>query len=163
MRRLAAVVAVAAAALAGAWLLHGLYADRGAPQHGWTLAQIEPELMCPTCNLRLDLSHSAVADRIRTIVEQERVDGWSKSRVEANLAAQFPGRQVLAQPSGRDRLLAWLVPALALLGGALVIGLLTRSWLRTRPLAAPSPSPPLSAEERQRLERVLDAELGRAE
>jgi cytochrome c-type biogenesis protein CcmH/NrfF len=160
VRRALALAGIVLATLASAFLAHGVLAGEGAPEHGWTLAQIEPELWCPTCKLRLDLSHSQEADRIRSIVVSKQALGWSKSRLESYLQAQFPGQQVLAEtPRSGFGLLAWLVPGAVLVGGALLAGWLARSWSGGGSEGGRGEPPPLSASDEARLQRVLDAEL----
>ena len=46
-----------------------------AAQPQFSMSDIETELMCPTCQTRLDLSHSPAADRIRAYVEAKRAQG----------------------------------------------------------------------------------------
>jgi cytochrome c-type biogenesis protein CcmH/NrfF len=88
-----------------------------AGERGWTLDEISRELMCPQCELRLDLSTGPAADRVRVFVETRRAQGWTKAEVKDALVAEY-GRRVLAAPprSGFGGL-AWLVPAAIGLGG----------------------------------------------
>ena len=73
-----------------------------AAQPQFSMSEIETELMCPTCQTRLDLSHSPAADRIRAYVEAKREAGWTKQQVKDALVADF-GPSVLAAPPARGR------------------------------------------------------------
>jgi cytochrome c-type biogenesis protein CcmH len=82
--------------------------------------------------------------------------GDSEQEIKDALVAQF-GTEVLAEPPGGGfGLLAWLLPLGAVVGGALVIALLIRTWSRRRP-------PPEPADDRldPQLERLVDDELAR--
>ena len=66
------------------------------------------------------------------------------------------GQQILASPPKKGfNLLAWILPFVALFGGALVLGLLAWRWSRNR-----EPSPP-AAQLSPALERRVDEELAR--
>jgi cytochrome c-type biogenesis protein CcmH/NrfF len=147
---LALVVAVAP----GAPAANG--ADRS-----WTVPSISQELMCPVCKTRLDMSESAAADQIRAFLFKAKRENLTHQQVIDRLVASY-GPSVLADtPKHGFGLLAWVAPALVLLGGALAAALVARRWARKRP----PPEPPLSlsdsADERDRLERQLDLELAR--
>ena len=111
-----------------------------AAQPKFSMSEIETELMCPTCQTRLDLSHSPAAERIRSFVERKRAAGWTKQQVEDALVADF-GPSVLAAPPAQGvGLVAWLAPVALVLGGVgIAIGLVL-AWRRRRP-AAPAAAP----------------------
>ena len=106
-----------------------------AAQPQFSMSEIETELMCPTCQTRLDLSHSPAADRIRAYVEAKREAGWTKQQVKDALVADF-GPSVLAAPPARGfGLVAWLAPiAIGVLGIAVALALIRR---RRQPAPAP--------------------------
>jgi cytochrome c-type biogenesis protein CcmH len=128
-----------------------------------TLAELESELTCPTCNGPLALSNSPVADRIRAFIRERIAAGDTKSEIKDKLVASF-GESVLAAPPREGfNWLAWVLP---LAGGAVavvVLGVAVRRWSRSEgdePAPAdPSANgrPPLAPE----LERRVDEELAR--
>ena len=121
-----------------------------------TLAELEREVVCPTCHTTLDMSTSAVANRIRIFIRQRIAAGDTKSEIKSTLVAQF-GPAALAEPPKRGfDLLAWVLPIGGLLFGAAAIGWAAWRWSpRLRePAAAGSPLDP-------ELERRLDDELER--
>ena len=118
-------------------------------------ADLEAELVCPTCKTTLDQSDAPVARRMKQIIRARIAEGATEREIKAELVAQF-GPGVLAEPpkSGFD-LLAWAVP-LAILGvGAAGVGAVAWAWSRSR--GEPAPAGAVDSE----LERRLDDELAR--
>lgn len=104
MRRL--LVAAALLAL----LVVGLPAQ-AADGASFSLAEIETELMCPTCGTRLDMSQAPAANQIRAFVEARRAEGWTKDEVKDALVDEY-GEAVLAAPPAEGiGIAAWLLPA----------------------------------------------------
>src|SRR4029077_11758274 len=136
MRALAAAAAVAAA------LVLAMAAPARAPPGTWAGAGFEDGIMCPVCNTLLNNSQSAAAERIREQIQHRHQQGWTQQQVRNELVSQY-GEEILASPPrhGFD-LLAWLVPAAVLLGGAAVALALAMAWARGRagppPPAAPA-------------------------
>jgi cytochrome c-type biogenesis protein CcmH len=130
-----------------------------------TLAELEREVVCPTCHTTLELSNAPIADRMRAFIRQRIAAGDTKGEIKAKLVANF-GEGVLAAPPKKGfNLLAWLLP---LAGGAIAVVLLAlaaRRWTRSR--AEPGFARPDSGATNGRapldpeLERRLDEELAR--
>ena len=118
-------------------------------------ADLETELVCPVCKTTLDQSNAPVAQRMKAFIRVRIAAGDSTQEIKDALVDEF-GPSVLATPrkSGFG-LLAWLLPLAGLVAGAVVVGLLIRSWSRRR--APPEDTPPLDP----RLERLVDEELDR--
>lgn len=146
MRALALVVACAAVLTVPAWAAE--------PPNA---ADLEAELVCPVCETTLDQSNAPVAQRMKLFIRERIAAGDSEQEIKDALVAQF-GPAVLATPrkSGFG-LLAWALPLAALAAGALIVGVLVRSWSRRR--TPSSPETPLDPE----LERRVDEELARYE
>ncbi len=122
-------------------------------------ADLEAELVCPTCDTTLDQSNAPVAQRMKQIIRAQIAAGLTEAEIKAALVDQF-GPGVLAEPpkSGFD-LLAWLLPLGLLVSGAVGVGLVAWGWSRRRDDAAVTDmrDEPIEPE----LERRLDAELER--
>jgi cytochrome c-type biogenesis protein CcmH len=118
-----------------------------------TLADLEDEVMCPACDTTLDQSDSPIARRMEADISRRIAAGQSKQEIKDALVADF-GKKILAAPpkEGFD-LLAWVLPFVGLIGGALALGLLAWRWSRGR--EPPPPAPALSPA----LERRVDDEL----
>lgn len=95
-----------------------------------TQAELEGELVCPTCNTTLDQSNAPIALRMKQFVRTRIAAGDTKSEIKDQLVAQF-GKGVLAAPeqSGFD-LLAWVLPIAGLLVGSAVLTVLAWRWTR---------------------------------
>jgi cytochrome c-type biogenesis protein CcmH len=124
-----------------------------------TLAELEGEIICPTCHTTLDQSDSPIARRMKQFISARIAAGDTKSEIKAKLVAQF-GKAVLAAPprKGFD-LLAWWLPIAAILAGAAVLGALAWRWSHSREPALAGAGAPLGAD----ADRRLDEELARFE
>jgi cytochrome c-type biogenesis protein CcmH len=118
-------------------------------------ADLEAELVCPTCKTTLDQSDAPVARRMKQIIRTRIAEGATEQQIKDELVAQF-GSGVLAEPpkSGFD-LLAWLVPLGLLAAGGVGVAALAWGWSRRRG------EPDAGAAVDPELERRLDAELDR--
>jgi cytochrome c-type biogenesis protein CcmH len=122
-------------------------------------ADLEAEIVCPTCKTTLDQSSAPIAVRMKTYIRERIAAGDSSAEIKAQLVDQF-GPSVLAEPSKRGfDLLAWLLPLGAVAVGAVVVGALAVTWSKRRSAAADAPADDLDPE----LERRLDEELDRFE
>jgi cytochrome c-type biogenesis protein CcmH len=119
-------------------------------------AELEAELVCPVCETTLDQSNAPIAMRMKAFIRARIAAGDSEQQIKDALVAEF-GPEVLAKPPGGGfGLLAWLLPLVALLAGAVVVSLLIRSWSRRRGPSLP-PADSLDPE----LDRRVDEELAR--
>jgi cytochrome c-type biogenesis protein CcmH len=119
-------------------------------------ADLEAELVCPVCETTLDQSNAPVAERMKTFIRVQIAAGDSEQEIKDALVAEF-GPEVLAEPPGGGfGLLAWLLPLGALLGGAIAVGLLIRTWSR-RAAGTEAKEERLDPE----LDRLVDEELAR--
>jgi cytochrome c-type biogenesis protein CcmH len=120
-----------------------------------TLADLEGEVMCPVCNTTLDQSSSPAARQIEAFISARIAAGDSKNEIKDRLVAEYGASILAAPPKKGFNLLAWLLPFVALFGGALVLALLAWRWSNTR-----EPGPP-AAPLSPALERRVDEELAR--
>ena len=120
-----------------------------------SLTDLEGEVMCPVCNTTLDQSSSPAARQIERFIVVRINAGDSKNEIKDRLVAEY-GPQILAAPpkKGFD-LLAWLLPIVGVLGGALVLAWLAWRWSRG------GDPPPATAQLDPALERRVDEELAR--
>jgi len=103
-----------------------------AAQPQFSMNEIETELMCPTCQSRLDLSHAPAAEQIRSFVARKREEGWTKQQVKDALVQDFGPAVLAAPPASGVGLVAWIVPAALVVGGVGVVVALTFVWRRRR-------------------------------
>lgn len=99
---------------------------------------VAKKLYCPVCeNTPLDVCPTQACKDWRALIRQQLSQGWTEAQILDYFAAQF-GPRVLAQPPARGfTALVWLLPALGLAGGGVLLWRLLRQWER-RPLPAPA-------------------------
>jgi cytochrome c-type biogenesis protein CcmH len=133
-----------------------------------TLADLEDEVMCPTCDGQtLDQSSAPAALRVKAFIRERIAAGDTKSEIKAKLVDEF-GERILAAPPRRGfNLLAWLLPLLGLLTGAVVVGIAAWRWSHAGGEETEPPPAPEAASSNGRapvdveLDRRLDEELAR--
>lgn len=153
------MIARLAVALLVALLLAAPATAAGKP----TLAQLEHEVMCPTCHTLLELSQAPIADRMRAFIRRRIAAGDSDAQIKQRLVAQF-GEGVLAAPPAQGfGLVAWLLPV----GGSLAVGavvlVMLRRWKRERDAEPAVAAGAAGAQLDPELARRLDRELARFE
>ena len=120
-----------------------------------SLTDLEGEVMCPVCNTTLDQSSSPAARQIERFISARINAGDTKDQIKDRLVAEY-GPQILAAPPKEGfNLLAWLLPIIGLLGGALALAWLAWRWSRPGDPAAAAPALDPA------LERRVDEELAR--
>lgn len=120
-----------------------------------SLADIEDEVMCVECGTALNLSNAPVADREREFIRREIDRGKSKEEIKEALVQRL-GPAVLAVPSNEGfGIVAYVVPALALVAALAGLVLLARRW--RAPSRRTAPAPALDPEDARRLERDMAA------
>jgi cytochrome c-type biogenesis protein CcmH len=122
-----------------------------------TQAELEGELVCPTCHTTLDQSNAPVALRMKGFVRERIAAGDTKSEIKDALVADF-GPAVLAVPprKGFDWV-AWLLPLGGLAVAVVAVGAIAWRWSRAR--GEGEAVEPLDPE----LEARVDEELARFE
>ena len=112
---------------------------------------LSKEIRCLVCqNESIDSSNADLARDLRILVRERMTAGDSDAEVKAYLVARYGDFVLLDPPVKPSTYLLWFGPALVLLLGA---GGVFVFFTRRATAAAPVP---LSAEERKRLEALLD-------
>jgi cytochrome c-type biogenesis protein CcmH len=125
-----------------------------------TVADLEDELICPTCKTTLDQSDAPVARQIKAQVRRRVAQCASKQQIKDELVADFGPSVLAAPPKEGFHWLAWLLPLGGVLAAAAVVSVLVWRWSRSAPVEPVADSNgrlPLDPE----LERRLDRELAR--
>ena len=123
-----------------------------------TLADLEDEVICPTCETTLELSNSPVATQMRAFIRERIAAGDSKQEIKDELVAEFGEGVLAAPPKSGFNLIAWALPLAGILAALVAVTLLARRYVRARPEpAAAGAAPPLDPE----LDRRVDDELAR--
>jgi cytochrome c-type biogenesis protein CcmH len=147
-------VAVVVAALA----LAGPAAAASCAHPRTSLAYLEGQVMCPTCHTTLDQSDSAAARQIEAYISQRIAQCATVQQIESELVANY-GPAILAAPphKGFD-LLAWWLPIVGVLAGAVVLAVGVWRWSRRR---EPEEAEPEGSGLDEETERKLDDLLAR--
>jgi cytochrome c-type biogenesis protein CcmH len=122
-----------------------------------SLGDVEDEVMCPVCGTPLNVAEEAPqAVRERALIQREIDRCRTKGQIKRTLVAEF-GEQVLALPGDESDddlgdVLAYVIPALAILLAAAAVGVGASRWRRRRRPA--STGPPASS-------KRLDADMDR--
>jgi cytochrome c-type biogenesis protein CcmH len=125
-----------------------------------TAADLEDELICPTCKTTLDQSDAPVARQMKALISRRAAQCVSKQEIKDELVADFGPAVLAAPPREGFHWLAWLLPLVGLGVAAAVISALVWRWSRARQNGAVADSNgrlPLDPE----LEHRLDRELAR--
>ena len=133
-------------------LLLGLAGATPAPAAEVTLPDVEDEVMCPTCNVPLNVAESPQADEQRRYIQGLIAEGRDKEQIKEALVAEY-GEDVLALPENEGfNASAYVVPIVLVAGLALALVVLLPRWRRR---AAPPAAPALSAADAARLDEDL--------
>ncbi len=116
--------------------------------------EISKGIRCVVCqNQDIDSSNAELARDLRLVIRERIVEGDSNDQVEDFLVARYGDYVLLKPPFKASTYLLWFGPFAILLLGLLGVSF----YLKRRSegvTEAPAP-PPLSAEEKNRLERIL--------
>lgn len=117
---------------------------------------IGAELRCPTCvSESVSESNSAIAREMRQIIQDQLDAGRSRAEILAFFQDRY-GDWILLNPPARGVLLiVWLLPAAAVLVGAVLLVRLVRRWR-----AAADTVPTVDAADRERVRAALAAAAG---
>jgi cytochrome c-type biogenesis protein CcmH len=152
MTRRLVLVAIAALALAAA--------PAAAVTQRTSLSAIEPQVMCVTCGIPLEVAESAAADQERQFISRLVAEGDTAAQIKHQLVLQYT-EAVLALPPDRGfNVVFYLLPVGVVALALALLALLLPRWRRNR-RAGPPPGGGAtpSATETAR----LDADLARFE
>jgi len=114
--------------------------------------QIAASLRCPVCvSESVADSNSQIAVQMRDLIQQQLLEGRSDSEIYAYFQARYGDWILLDPPKRGVHLFVWLLPVIALVVAAVVLGVLARRWLAAAktPVAA-------NPEDLERVRRELE-------
>jgi cytochrome c-type biogenesis protein CcmH len=124
-----------------------------------SLGYLQGHVMCPTCHTTLDMSDSQAAQQIKGFIAKKVAACWTAKQIESALVAHY-GQQILAAPSHKGfDLLAWWLPIVGVLAGALVLAFGVWRWSRRK--EPEEPDGPAGSGLDEETERRLDDLLAR--
>lgn len=113
-------------------------------------ARVADQLRCPVCRNQSVLeSSSELARRMQALIRERLAAGASPEEVKAYFVARY-GEWILLQPTARG--LNWavyLLPAVVVLGGGILLRSRFRAWQATRRAVAPTGTAPVPSPEPQ--------------
>jgi cytochrome c-type biogenesis protein CcmH len=120
-----------------------------------TVAAVAARLRCVVCqNLSVADSPSEMANQMRAVIRERLASGETAEQVLAYFVDRY-GEWILLTPTARGfNLLVWIMPAVALTTGLVVVAFLLRSWTRPRRGVVPDPLDPGL---RERIRSEMDA------
>ena len=99
--------------------------------HDDDVNRVAKKLFCPVCeNVPLDVCPTQACIQWRATIREKLEAGWSEQQILDYFAQQY-GERVLAQPSTRGlNILVWIIPPVAVLGGAVAVWYFLRQMTR---------------------------------
>jgi cytochrome c-type biogenesis protein CcmH len=129
-----------------------------APEQRTSLAEIEDEVMCVSCNVALNVAESPQAYRQKELIRDLAAQGLTKEQIKDRLVDEY-GEAVLAMPRREGfGLAAYLVPVGAVVALVATWLLLLPRWRRrgSRSAGTAAAAPPgTTADELRRLDEDL--------
>ncbi len=122
-----------------------------------SLGFLQGQVMCPTCHTTLEMSNSPAAQRIRLFIAKKIAACWTAQQIETALVHNY-GQGILAAPSHKGfDLLAWWLPIVGVLAGAVVLAFGVWRWSRRKEPEEPDEPADsgLDEETEQRLDDLL--------
>ena len=124
-----------------------------------SLNYLQGQVMCPTCHTTLDMSDSQAAQQIKGFIAKRVAACWTAQQIESALVANY-GQGILAAPSHKGfDLLAWWLPIVGVLAGALVLAFGVWRWSGRK--GPGGPDDPAESGLDEETERRLDDLLAR--
>jgi cytochrome c-type biogenesis protein CcmH len=120
---------------------------------------LSQQLRCMVCqNQSIDDSDAPLARDLRLLVRERIAHGDSNAQVIDFLVARYGSFVLLKPPFNPHTLMLWLLPPMALAGGALALVLYARRRVVPGSAASQNGAAPLSAEEQAELTRLIGSE-----
>jgi cytochrome c-type biogenesis protein CcmH/NrfF len=102
---------------------------------------VAAQLRCPVCQgLSIQDSPSELARQMKSLVREQLAAGKTPDEIKAYYVSKYGSWILLEPPASGFSLLVYVLPAVALLGGALFVVFITRRWLHN-PAKAPINDP----------------------
>ena len=161
MTRLAARIALLAALALAPQIARAVQPDEimNDPKLEARARALSQELRCMVCqNQSIDDSDAPLARDLRLLVRERITHGDTDAQVIDFLVARYGPFVLLKPPFNPHTLMLWLLPPLALGGGAIALVLYARRRAVSGAAASQNGAAPLSAEEQAELARLTGSQ-----
>jgi len=100
-------------------------------------------LYCPVCeNVPLDVCPTQACKQWRETIREKLAVGWEKEQIEEYFVSQYGDRVLATPPATGLNWLVYLLPPLAFIVGAVILGGAVRSWRPSpQPITQPTDEP----------------------
>jgi cytochrome c-type biogenesis protein CcmH len=131
LRRLSFFASLAAlCALAAALPSRRAYAQNPTPTDD-QVNRIAHQLYCPVCeNTPLDVCPTEACRQWRDLIRQQLGQGWTEDRIKQYFVDQYGARVLAEPPAAGLNWLAYVLPPIIILAGALLLFRALRSWTK---------------------------------
>ena len=100
--------------------------------------EINQSVMCPVCpGESIDQSSHPLSAQMRAIVAEKIAEGWTAEQIKQYFVEGYGPSVLLEPPRSGFNLLVWVVPPLVVLMAGLLLYMVLRLMLRSRPEAGP--------------------------
>jgi len=119
--------------------------------------RVARQMYCPVCeNIPLDVCPTTACEKWRETIREKLAAGWTDQQILDYFVTQY-GERVLANPSTRGfNVFIWVIPPLALVGGAAFLWFFFRRAARQTAPAAPAEPPAPADKYVDQLEKELE-------
>src|SRR5512146_2023741 len=105
--------------------------------------RIAHQLYCPVCeNTPLDVCPTEACRQWRDLIRQQLSQGWTEDQIKQYFVQQYGARVLDQPPAAGLNWLFYVLPALIILGGAVLLLRAMRTWAKTTPAAPADPAKP---------------------
>jgi cytochrome c-type biogenesis protein CcmH len=117
---------------------------------------IAKQMFCPVCeSTPLDVCPTQACAQWRELIREKLAVGWSEQQIKDYFVEQYGARVLAAPPAKGFYWLVYIIPPIAIIGGAYVLWRAIRSYQKPTPSASPDAQPPVENEYIRQLEEEL--------
>ena len=118
---------------------------------------IAKQMYCPVCeSTPLDVCPTQACAQWRELIREKLAAGWGEQQIKDYFVEQYGARVLAAPPAKGFYWLVYIVPPIAILGGAYVLFRALRGYQKSTPIPQPESQPLMDDKYIQRLEEELN-------
>lgn len=91
--------------------------------------RVAKQLYCPVCeNVPLDVCPTQACTQWREVIRDRLTQGWTDEQIKTYFVEQYGDRVLATPPAEGLNWLVYIIPPLAILGGAGLLAVVMRNW-----------------------------------